>query len=538
MGSVSSSVSRQSYSPEMNRNSSRQNTGHSTLNTRMSRGSFLRGAGLVGGAVAAAGLGWGGVASAQGVPAGPKTCEVQVPLWNNATLPGFWCGGECIPVARNENPGRDAINDYTDSAIKDYYNSLPDYPPNPPNVPRPPGRFCEIYWAVSLAYLFVNNVFACNPQIPISDINEMPRPNSDHYAGEDIARLNDRTATFEIVVDQSDHDIQVGYNPNGDGTIKLRGWYIQGMGLQEGKVRPLLIMQPRLGTSFFGYQRIYAPPYYPNDYTPSEDEILELNRIYRHIMYFFAMNGWDVAAWDIRGHGYSQGSTETDAQFSAEDVFAALNQLEDMNLLGNYNAKTKPVVFYGVSLGSTIGTKAMQINYDKIRGYNFRGMLEVDGMVCLKYIAPSYLGLPYFPNVLAATEASMRMYYNASGSATSEVFESIPKWPAYFPIKGLVDFTGTPDGIVEAFNRAKGRKDILMSKNTMHALYGNSNYEQVYYLIIMRMIQWANRAVLSPPEYNNYSTTTLQEEVCKAPGPDSGVLHGAETSLFGRFRYK
>ena len=46
----------------------RLGTGHSTRDTGMSRGSFLRGAGVLGGAVAAAGLGWGGVARATWVP--------------------------------------------------------------------------------------------------------------------------------------------------------------------------------------------------------------------------------------------------------------------------------------------------------------------------------------------------------------------------------------------------------------------------------------------------------------------------------------
>ena len=56
-----SSVSRQSNRPTMNSLANRQNSG---LNTAMSRSSFLRTAGLVGGAVAAAGLGLGKVARA------------------------------------------------------------------------------------------------------------------------------------------------------------------------------------------------------------------------------------------------------------------------------------------------------------------------------------------------------------------------------------------------------------------------------------------------------------------------------------------
>jgi hypothetical protein len=324
--------------------------------------------------------------------------------------------------------------------------------------------------------------------------------------------------------------------------VKLRGWYIKGDGV-EGE-HPLVIMQTGAFCSI----------------ASKRGDPMKFGPFFRNVCAAFVAEGFDVLFFDKRGHGFSEGVYET----VAGDIFTALNRLESCgqngtqalessgdsftgNLLsasgGSYTNKTKPVILWGLSQGAIIGEKAMAMNYssDIIEpsfklgvyppeidyansphgpmGYNVKGLIDIVGPSG----SPLYHVSPLFIYLQGLGMAETFAEFNVN----SNVYKSIDKWPAVLMVKPTQDLF-TFDGAVDAYNKAKGFKDIVAIRGThTDAIFGESTS-----YALKKELQFAKKIILNSPPTDNNGKTKLQIEACSAPDAKvHGVLTAADLKI-------
>jgi hypothetical protein len=359
-----------------------------------------------------------------------------------------------------------------------------------------------------------------------------------------------------------------GSIPPAEQYYKIGGWFIKGDGIKKDSgevVHPLVILGEGSGGSIFMTHPVYTT-----------------GGARRYAPYLVAQ-GFDVLVYDSEGrecssgwnqvHDWSDPNTYTpfdpyhpagDGTGNAPNIFHMISELaRDTSAPGSmraftYNpdptvpnpyteylgkliesAQTTPVVLFGESHGALISARAMQLYVDDIGGrkskYNLRGVAELAGMSCMKFMG-DYIGMPIAGSM--GTEAAIRLFLQTTFYADSEIFLSINKWPGYLIIKGIYDGL-TPDGAVEAYNRARGFKEIAFFRG-IHGLIPNPNF----YFVTEKLGRFCKQVSLGTPDMNNTATTTLWPEINKSPVVNlqemwnnayiteatTGRLHGAEIS--------
>jgi hypothetical protein len=165
--------------------------------------------------------------------------------------------------------------------------------------------------------------------------------------------------------------------------IKLRGWYIEGRGVEDGKggkMRALVVMAPGGGGQLTAIQHPGEKAYridpatgravdvkFPNATTETMGQ-----RWWRENLDALNQAGFDVLAYDRRGEGISGGFSDTNTLEQGEDVFRVLAQLDTGNglrlltpdarvlagseaagkLLGGMASTRIPILLGGYSRGS------------------------------------------------------------------------------------------------------------------------------------------------------------------------------------------
>ena len=412
------------------------------------------------------------------------------------------------------------------------------------------------------------------PDAPAADLSVVATPAD--FTDEVFSSLEERTFRIEFEVPKSDFE-QLGWqpaslavsippDPSPTAPLKLRGWYIKGDGVagngdgenhgreDRGKrEHPLVIL-----SAGFPYSITFNQPVGG----------IAVGRQLRKTATYLVAQGYDVLFFDKRGHGYSEGFLDG----MGEDIFRALDLLERgtiledgvelslsiitpdgrrlhgaaaarEKLLGDYSAKTKPVVLRGFSYGSSQLQKAMAMNYSDLpveyrfrkdvlgnvvvddtrtprgnRGYNFKGIVAISGFQgSLKYeTTPFFLAL----DALASTIG------HNGGVLKSSVYQSMDRWPGFLGLYATNDFE-TADGAIDAYNnRLRGFKEIRMVTGYHFGLAS----EEVDTYFAYETARFAREVVFNRPPIDNRQTTSYAREVCDA---ESVLMDPATQSIVG-----
>ncbi|MFH0813989.1 MAG: hypothetical protein V2A69_14310 [Pseudomonadota bacterium] len=417
------------------------------------------------------------------------------------------------------------------------------------------------------------------PITVINDIREMMRPGN--LTGEEISLLdsatNPRTYAVEFTVPASQaveskktvvvDALKTGLPPFSSGTsdeqiaaqspyllrydantgryvvpgsmseYKIRGWFIRGDGIKQREgtlLTPLVIISPGHGA------RIDTPVSVDYSSLP-----------YRILASRLVQEGFSVLFYNYEASGYSQGwnrhhdftpagaypgDPETG---NAVNIFHMIDQLSNGCLTYNpYEGDSlpvaralitegTPVILYGISHGSFISVKAMQLRFNTpetttldYSRYNIKGVIQSDGVSSIKYsdiFEHLYSPGTYYPSPAANmfTEGILRNEFFSQFHPDGSVLESAAYWPAWLGIKAIHDGF-LPDSEIETFNRTKGIKAIVtVMGGHAYTLIG-SNFPYV----INKISEFCRKAATAGVSLNDLATTTSAEHVCQTPYVD------------------
>ena len=319
---------------------------------------------------------------------------------------------------------------------------------------------------------------------------------------EAVAQADARTHVVEFTVPRDPLE-RLKLNMPGD--IKLRGWYAEGAGVEDGRggrTRALVIMSSGGGGQLTAIEhpnevfvrvdpatRRATSVRFPNATTEGP-----AMRFWRDHLYALNRAGFDVLAYDRRGEGLSGGFSDTNTLEQSEDIFRVLEQMETGRgmrvllasgqelegahaagkLMAGMKARQIPLLLLGYSRGSMTTGWAMTKNYVggctydlpsvtciPPKGYpNFKGAILYASFVS----GPGYL--PDAPDLAdrnlflggMAADNYVAFYPN------SAVLANMTHWPAAFFAKGLWDRAESLEGTVAAFDRVRGLKEIVVSR--------------------------------------------------------------------------
>lgn len=185
-----------------------------------------------------------------------------------------------------------------------------------------------------------------------------------------------------------------------------------------------------------------------------------------------------------------------------------------------------PTILYGISQGALMSVKAMQLRFDTpseglakdYSGYNIRGVIDSDCMgASIKFIGDGFDAPPGYHLI---AEGWVRQHFDTMVFTDGDIHGSISYWPGYLALKGIFDYM-TPDGVVAAFNRARGFKDIIMVQGWHDwGLLAEPNFAYT----IKTINRFCKQVTLNEPTWTNFGTTSLRNEVCKAPFFDMSIM--------------
>lgn len=317
---------------------------------------------------------------------------------------------------------------------------------------------------------------------------------------EPVAEADGRTHVVEFTVPRDPLE-RLKLNMPGD--IKLRGWYVEGVGVDDGqgrRVRALVIMSPGGGGQLTAIShpderaitidpatRRATAVRFPNATT----EGIGMD-MWRDHLYALNRAGFDVLAYDRRGEGLSGGFSDTNTLEQSEDIFRVLEQMEQGDgmrlltpegrvlqgaaaggrLLAGQKARQIPLLLLGYSRGSMTTGWAMTKNYVGGCSYDLptvrcsapKGYSNIKGaMLYASFVS----GAGYLPDAKDLADRNLFLGGMAADNyvafyPNSAVLAGMHRWPAVFFAKGLWDRAESLEGTVAAYDRVAGPKDIVV----------------------------------------------------------------------------
>ncbi|HEX8300828.1 hypothetical protein [Sphingomonas sp.] len=324
---------------------------------------------------------------------------------------------------------------------------------------------------------------------------------------EPFAALDPRTFTVEFTAPRDPYErLRKGMT----GSVKIRGWYVRGEGVDDGKggrTRSLVIMTPG------GGGRIAAITH-PEDklYRIKEDGETKINsfpsersgatgqQLWRAIARRFHDAGFDVLLYDRRGVGISSGYSDTNTLQQGRDLLAMVASLrsgEGLRALSpsgeTSNGKAAaaavrgaesdaglPVVLFGNSRGTMSTGWAMTINFDKDCTYDLPEIecrpAVNDRTIKGAIVVADFTSGPGFvmdqpskedeerglgrdrPLFIAGNAVENNLVFFPS----SAILAGMHKWPAAFFGRGLWDYAASLQGTMESYRRLKGLKELVV----------------------------------------------------------------------------
>jgi len=296
-----------------------------------------------------------------------------------------------------------------------------------------------------------------------------------------------------------------------DTAVKLRGWYIQGAGVDDGKghkVRSLVTISGGGGDRVTAIDDPRDSSYrvdpgtgatvlndYPNATTGAKGMLA-----WRGVVHGLHQAGFDVLEFDRRGIGISSGTGETNTLQQGHDlldIVASLRSGKGMRALtpsgkvllgeeaaaaihGSAPDRGMPVFFLGTSRGTMASSWAMTINFDKDCSYDLpeitcspaRHDPNIKGAIL---IAEFSSGTGYLPAETSPTDdgrgpgrdrglfiGGIEIEHNIVFFPSSAPLAGIHTWPSVFLARGLWCYADGLEGSIDSYSRVNGPKDLVV----------------------------------------------------------------------------
>lgn len=451
----------------------------------------------------------------------PTDCKAWVGSDRNTELPGYLLPApgsttQCVPLlltASKSPPGYSGdfyVDEFTDAKLKERwaackadaecFKRINDQmqrwlPPNKERATRVTGMVDPVGKIDSDG---------------VVDLKQIRKPGFFGKApyNEAVAEADGRTHVVEFMVPRDPLE-RLKLNMQGD--IKLRGWYVEGAGVDDGRggrTRALVIMSPGGGNQLTAIQHPADVPVTVDPATRRATSVRFPNattegmgmRTWRDHLYALNRAGFDVLAYDRRGEGLSGGFSDTNTLEQSEDIFRVLDQMEHGpgmrvltprgellegssaggKLMAGMRARQIPLLLMGYSRGSMATGWAMTKNYSGGCSYDMptvtcaspKGFGNIKGAILY---ASFVSGAGYLPEARDLAHRNLFLGGMAAENyvafyPNSAVLASMSKWPAVFFAKGLWDRAESLEGTIAAYDRVRGLKEIVVVRapHSMH----------------------------------------------------------------------
>lgn len=450
----------------------------------------------------------------------PPDCEARVGYDRNRVMLGYLlptAAGEktCIPfstVAAYPPAGYKGdfyVDEFTDQKLRQRWEQCKrdkvcyERVSKQINARRPPNKE---YHTTEPKHLHLLGKVTGRGEIDLKTIRRPAFFAADPYR-EPIAQLEDRTYTVEFTAPADPHE-QIHQRMTE--AVKLRGWYIRGAGVDDGKGgqrRALIVMTPggggRITAITHPSDRLYRidadGKTHINSF-PSEHSGGTGQQMWRQIATEFNRAGFDVLLHDRRGVGISSGFSDTNTLQQGRDLLAMIANLrtgEGLRAMAPSGEIRKgaaaaelvhgaradaglPVLLFGNSRGTMASGWAMTLNFDKDCSYDMPtiackkavGDTNIKGVMLMAEFTsgPGYVmdrpsaedearGLGRDRSLFIAGSA---VEHNVVFFPSSAILAGIHKWPAAFFARGLWDYAASLQGTMDSYRRVQGPKELVV----------------------------------------------------------------------------
>jgi pimeloyl-ACP methyl ester carboxylesterase len=464
---------------------------------------------------AMAGCVYGDAAAASGIP--PAECQTHVGYDRDLDLPGYLISTKqgarvCVPftaTAVRPPPGYSGdfyVDEFTDAKVKERWEACKKDTACFERLSRhiarrkPPNREHGI--TDPRAIYLLGKIDADNLSVDLKTIRR-PAFFAEAPYRESIAAAEPRTFTVEFTAPPEPYE-RVKLNMTA--AIKLRGWYLQGRGVADGKghmVRSLVIMSNGGGGRLVAIEDPSDHLYHMDSTTgrsvlnsfPNATTGASGQRGWRRYLYMLNTAGFDVLSYDRRGVGLSGGFSDTNTLQQGRDILGVIAELSSGEgirvltpagaelqgkaaataLLAGAQSETMPILLGGSSRGTMATGWAMTRNFAETCDYDLAVAVDCGPPVGIRNIKGALMladysaGLGYLTAptdaededrglFLAGTEAE----YGIVFFPASQPLAGIRKWPALFIGRGLWDYAESLEGAIAAYERVRGPKELVV----------------------------------------------------------------------------
>jgi hypothetical protein len=457
------------------------------------------------------------------VPAPPTDCQAHVAYDRDLTLPGYLLPTSagprtCIPfttVAARPTAGDRSdfyVDEFTDAKLRErwaackidqechdrvYKQVMARHPPNKEyNLKDPHGRFL---------------LGKIEEKGGDTDLTTIRRP--EYFArppyNEAIAAVDPQTYMVEFTAPAEAYE-RLHQNMTAD--IRIRGWYIQGAGIDGGKgrrKRALIIASGGGGDRVTAIDDPVDKAYVidpktgdtiPDDDWPNATTGVKGEATWRQVWFGLHQAGFDVLALDRRGVGISGGYSDTNTLQQGHDllkIVADLRSGEGMRALtpageittghaaaaalrGGVPAGGLPVLFMGSSRGTMSSGWAMTINFDKDCSYDLptiscKPPVREETVKGAILIADFSSGVGYLESQTTPKDdgrgpgrdrglfiGGIEVENNIVFFPSSAILAGIHTWPSAFFARGLWCYADGLEGEIDSYSRVNGLKDLVV----------------------------------------------------------------------------
>jgi len=326
---------------------------------------------------------------------------------------------------------------------------------------------------------------------------------------EPVAEVDPRTFVVEFTTELEPYEL---LHQHMTGDVKLRGWYIRGAGVDDGKghkVRALIVMSGGGGDRVTAIDDPVDKAYVvdpktgetiPNDDWPNATTGVKGEAVWREMWRKLNAAGFDVLAMDRRGVGVSGGYSDTNTLQQGRDLLRVIGELrsgEGLRALspdgqlstgqaaaaavrGAAPEQGLPVMFMGSSRGTMASGWAMTLNFDKACAYDQPKVAcgpahhdpHVKGAIL---VAEFSSGVGYLPAETTPKDdgrgpgrdrglfiGGIEVENNIVFFPSSAILAGVPKWPSAFFARGLWCYADGLEGTMDSYSRVHGLKDLVV----------------------------------------------------------------------------
>jgi hypothetical protein len=326
---------------------------------------------------------------------------------------------------------------------------------------------------------------------------------------EAIAGVEAETYTVEFTAPAEAYE---RLHRNATEDIRIRGWYIRGAGVDDGKggrVRSLIVMSGGGGDRVTAIDDPADKAYaidpktgdtVPNDDWPNATTGVKGEAVWRQLWVELHKAGFDVLALDRRGIGISGGFSDTNTLQQGHDllnIVASLRTGKGMRALSSLGAVARghdaavqvrggvpdaglPVMFLGSSRGTMASGWAMTINFDKDCSYDLPtvscgppvGDKTIRGAML---VADFSSGVGYIESQTTPKDdgrgpgrdrglfiGGIEVENNIVFFPSSAILAGMRKWPSAFFARGLWCYADGLEGEMDSYSRVNGLKDLVV----------------------------------------------------------------------------